>query len=99
MMAKVIATREVDAPEGPVCANWGYRTWMPSEQNFRCDALRDETVHISASDASASGLGHSAGNITRMWCSLFDADLSYEYGVGPFKCRQCAYHPTQEADK
>jgi hypothetical protein len=88
-MTKVTNTSTVEVPDGPVCVNWGYRTFMPKELEFHCPAFRDESQHLSASDAMASGLGYSGGTIRAYRCRLFDVGLDYEFGVGPKKCNAC----------
>lgn len=88
-MPKVQSIRTADAPDGDVCANWAYRTWMRKEQNYKCTMLRDESVHISASEAQSSGLGCSGGTIQHYRCALFDESLAYELGIGPKKCVSC----------
>lgn len=84
---KVTVVRTADAPTGPVCTNWGYRTWMPPEFNFSCESLRDESFTVS--DSEMGGWGSGTSRIRSFRCALFDASLAHENGVGPLKCSEC----------
>jgi hypothetical protein len=86
----VTITRSARVPSDPArCVNWAYRTNMPKDQNFRCEQLRDETVHLSDRDAQSSGLGVSGGSILSFSCALFNVGLRHQYGHGVLKCAEC----------
>lgn len=86
-MVEITLTKTATVPDGPVCENWAYRTYMPAEQQFRCDHLRRDSSTVSDRDMGGAGSGTS----TLYWsrCALFDASLSEERGVGPAKCAAC----------
>lgn len=76
-----------EVPEGPVCVNWAYRTFMPPELNFRCVHYRRDSDAGSGRDMG--GLSDLASYLYSPRCALFDTQLSEENGVGPHKCREC----------
>lgn len=84
---KISVTIEAEIPEGPVCANWAYRTTMPPELNYRCEKLRDDSITVT--DIDMRGHGSGSSRVDGYRCAMFDKSLRHENGVGVFKCAQC----------
>jgi len=90
---KIYMTRVTEVPDGPVCVNWAYRTFMPAEQNFRCEHFRRDSQQVN--DLDMGGSSDRTSNYYSSRCALFDAELRDENGVGPHKCADCLSAPTQ----
>ncbi len=84
---EIAITKSAEVPDGPVCENWAYRTFMPPEQKYRCEHLRRDCQTFTDRD-----MGGSTDRVNYMYssrCALFDRGLRDEPGVGPHKCAEC----------
>lgn len=86
-MADISVTLVASVPDGPVCENWGYRTFMPKEQHFRCEHLRRDCQTFT--DRDMGGHTDRMNYMHSSRCALFDRGLRDETGVGPHKCSEC----------
>ncbi len=84
---KITHTIEAEVPEGPVCVNWAYRTFMPKELNFSCAHYRRDSQTFT--DRDMGGATDRVNYSYSSRCALFDTGLSDEDGVGPRKCAKC----------